>query len=136
MSYGRNLNRQVHEVFLQWGLIHIAKPISAFSKYLEGENVFLSMGDPSRSVQNPYGYYAIGFRPRYNTSDIKNTISRGKFDYDNNSHYGTQFDLRNPKNLKIRKDIMKAFGLIPGGGYEENCELTKTISIPDLLKKL
>lgn len=136
MSYGRKLDRQVSEVFLQWGLIHIEKPLSIFSGYLEGENEFLPTDNPSRRVQNPYGYYSIGFRPRYNTLDIKETISRGQFDFDNNSHHLTQFDLRNPKNLKIRTKIMKEFGLNPNGNYEENRELTGTIKTTEILKRL
>jgi hypothetical protein len=136
MSYGRNLDRQVPEVFLQWGLIHIEKPLSIFSRYLEGENKSIPTDNPSRKVQNPYGYYSIGFRPRYNTLDIKETISRGQFDFDNNSHYSTQFDLRNPKNLKIRNKIMKEFGLNPNGNYEENRELTGTIKTTEILNRL
>lgn len=137
MSFGRNLDYRVSNVFLQWGLIHMEKPLTSFDKYLTAENLLLPKGNPSRGVQNPYGYYGIGFRPRYDTVDIKKTIENGgQFNYDDNSHYLTQFDLRNPKNAEIRTEIMKAFGLNPKMSYEENRQLTKTIKTTDLLKRL
>jgi hypothetical protein len=136
ISYGRRLDREPN-VFLQWGLIHVEKSIKDYDKYLVAENLNLPKGSPSRQVDNPYGYYSIGFRPPYDSIDIKTTIENGgQFQFDKSSYYGCQFDLRNPNNDDIRKDILKAFGLNPNGSYEDNRELTKTIRTTDLLKRL
>lgn len=136
ISYGRRLDREPN-VFLQWGLIHVEKSIKDFDKYLVAENLNLPKGNPSRQVDNPYGYCSIGFRPHYNSIDIKTAIENGgQFQFDKSSYYGCQFDLRNPNNDGIRKDILKTFGLNPTGSYEDNRELTKTIRTTDLLKRL
>jgi hypothetical protein len=108
-----------------------------FDKYLRAENRNFPTGNPSRQVNNPYGYYSIGFRPHYDAIDFKTAIENGgQFQFDKSSYYGCQFDLRNPRNNEIRTDILKAFGLNPNGSYEDNRELTKTIRATDLLKRL
>lgn len=136
ISYGRRLDREPN-VFLQWGLIHVERSIKDFDKYLVAENQNLPKGNPSRLVNNPYGYYSIGFRPHYDSIDIKTAIENGgQFQFDKSSYYGCQFDLRNPNNKEIRTDILKTFGLNPLGSYEDNRELTKTIRTTDLLKRL
>ena len=136
ISYGRRLDRQPY-VFLQWGLIHVEKSINDFDKYLVAENLNLPKGSPSRRVDNPYGYYSIGFRPDYDSIDIKTAIENGgQFQFDKSSYYGCQFDLRNPNNDEIRINILKTFGLNPTASYEDNRELTKTIRTTDLLKRL
>jgi len=136
ISYGQRLDREPY-VFLQWGLIHVEKPIKEFNKYLEADNQNLPADNPSRRIKNPYGYYGIGFRPHYDAIDIKNTIKNGGvFQFEKCSWYGSQFDLRNPTNNEIKSQIFKAFGLIAVGSYEDNREQTKTIRTTDLLKRL
>lgn len=136
ISYGRRLDGEPY-VFLQWGLIHIEKSIKDFDKYLVAENSNLPKGDPSRLVNNPYGYYSIGFRPHYDYTDLQTTIENGgQFQFDKSSYYGSQFDLRNPNNDAVRTHILTAFGLNPNASYEYNRELTKTVRTIDLLKKL
>src|SRR5258708_4020651 len=71
MSYGRCLDYKIPNTFLQWGLIHVEKSLKTYDKYLTGENPLVPVDSPSRRVQNPYGYYSIGFRPKYNGIDIK-----------------------------------------------------------------
>lgn len=136
ISYGHRLD-STPNVFLQWGLIHLEKPRKDFDKYLKGENLNFPLGNPSRPVDNPYGYYGVGFNHRYDTNDIKSAIENdGVLDYDKSSYYRNQFDLRNPVNDQIREDIFKAFGLKVNGSYEDNRELTKTIRTTDILKRL
>jgi len=133
ISYGRRLDR-VPNVFLQWGLIHLEKPMKEFDKYLSADNVHLQKSDPSRRMSNPYGYYSIGFRPRYDHVDIKMAIENGgEFQFGKSSWYGSRFDLRNPSNTEIKFDILRAFGLQPNGTYEDNRELTKTVRATDIL---
>ncbi len=136
MSYGRSLDFSKRSVFLQWGLISIELPLANFDKYLIADNPFVPDNNPSRKITNPYGYYGIGFYPKYsNAIEIKETIkSKGIYNFDNYSNYSTWFDLRNPKNQEIRNAIMTVFGLDPNKEYEENCKLVKSITTVDLLK--
>ena len=135
ISFGKSLDQRPI-VFLQWGLIHKELPISTFSKYIIGDNPFVSEDSYSRKIQNPFGFYSIGFRTHYNSTDILKTIdNKGLFDYNVTKNYRTEFDLRNPKNNKIRYEILKAFGLEPNKSYIDNCRLTKTELITELLKR-
>jgi len=122
-------------VFFQWGLINIELPFSSFNKHLTADNPFVPETSPSRKVNNPYGYYSVGFSSRYHDKDIKDTTSnKGIFDYQNNTGFKVNFDLRNPQNQSIRSEIMKAFGLNPHKSYNENCLITETMDTADLLK--
>jgi hypothetical protein len=137
MSHGRHVDQSRYSVFLQWGMISVEQPAASFNKYITADNPFVPETSPSRKAHNPYGYYGIGFRPKFNTFDIKNAIANdGKYDYEKGSGYKTYFDLRNPQNRQIRVEIMKKFGLDPNKSYEENCDLTKTIKTIDLLSKI
>ena len=137
MSYGRHIASSKHNSFLQWGLIHLEQTVVPFNKYFIADNPFVNEDSTSRKVTNPYGYYGIGFRPKYGAAYIKGTIeNNGAYDFERQSTFMTNFDLRNPQNLAIRNEIMAAFGLDPAKSYDENCELTKTIKTSDLLKLL
>jgi hypothetical protein len=135
MSYGRNLDYSRRKIFLQWGLINIEVDASKFDKYLVGDNPFVPLESPSRKISNAYGFYSIGLYPHYcSYHDIKTTLSEGEFDFEQNPNSSAHFDLRNPQNSSIRTEIMKVFGLNPSATYNENCKLTNTIDIRDLLK--
>lgn len=136
ISYGRRID-QTPNVFLQWGLIHKELPKKKFDKYITAINEKLPEKNPSRHLQNPYGYYSIGFRPKFDTVDITETIdNNGNFDFTKGEHYKLDWDLRNPKNDKIRTEIMKEFGLDPTKNYEENCKITGTKSIIELIDEM
>jgi Immunity protein 26 len=118
ISYGSSIDQR-RIVFLQWGLIHKELPRSVFDKYVWTDDIQI--------MQNPFGYYSIGFRPRYNTIDITETIlNNGIFDFDKSRHYKAKWDLRNFKNQEIKNEIFKVFGLDPDKTYIENSILTKT----------
>ncbi len=137
LSYGRVLDHSLKNVFFQWGLIHKELPLAKFDKYLFGENLLLPNDSPSRQVKNPYGYYSIGFSHHYKGHDIKRTIANnGNFEFNESVYYGRQFDLRNPKNSKVKDEIMHAFGLNPKASYEDNRALTNTIKTKELIDKL
>jgi hypothetical protein len=107
---------------------------TSFDKYLTEENPFVAKESPSSKITNPYGNYSIGFRPAYNGIDIKETIANsGVYDFQKRPAFKSNFDLRNPKNNEARMEIMEAFGLDPFKSYDENCELTNTISTKKLL---
>lgn len=136
ISYGRSIDqRQV--VFLQWGLIHRELPIEKFNKYIVGENPFASEDSYSRKIQNPFGYYSIGFRPSYDTVDILTAIkNNGIFEYEGKQNFTAEFDLRNPKHKATRNEILKAFGLDPDKKYIDNCRLTGTEPTTEIIKQL
>jgi len=137
MSYGRNISYGSSNVFLQWGFIHKELPITKFNKYITGENIFLSEDSTSRFMQNPYGYYSCGFSTHYTKVDIVETIKNDTiFDFNREPYYKTEFDLRNPKNDILRKEIMAEFGLDSSLSYEENCNLTGTESTLKILEKI
>jgi hypothetical protein len=129
ISYGRHIDMQKHASFLQWGLIHRELAITTFNKYFVAENPFAAENSYSRKVSNPYGFYGIGFYPKYSgLIDIQNAIAnKGKFDYSKNPDYSTHFDLRNPANKAVRDELLSTFGLDPEKGYDDNCRLTNTI---------
>jgi hypothetical protein len=135
MSYGRNLGIKSTNVFLQWGLIHIEKPITTFDKYLSADNKKFPEDHPPRIIDIPYGYYSIGFELNYDLQAIQNTIqSHGVYTFD--TRFKDEYDLRNPQNKHIRNEIMEAFGLQPDKGYEENRILTGTQKVSDVIKNL
>jgi hypothetical protein len=129
ISYGIRIDRTPN-VFLQWGLIHQELPKKNFNKYIMSENGGLGN-------HNPYGYYGVGFRPKYNYQDINETIeNKGEFDFSKAKHHKLDMDLRNPKNDKIRQEIFNVFGLDPKKNYEENCKITGTKDIVELIKEM
>lgn len=137
ISYGRNIDFSKNTTFFQWGLIHRELPISSFNKFLFADNPLVPIESPSRKVTNPYGYYSIGFNHKYWAEDIKDAVkNNGEFDFSKHLIFKSIFDLRNTVNKEIRNELMKSFGLNPNKNYVENCELTKTIKISEVLKKL
>jgi len=137
ISYGRNINHRSANVFLQWGFIHKELPIKKFNKYISGENIFLPENSPSRFMQNPYGYYSCGFSTSYCKDEIVETIKNNNvFDFNCEPYYKTEFDLRNPKNKMLRKEIMAEFGLDSSLSYEENCMLNNTDSTIRIIEKI
>ncbi|PWL31884.1 immunity 26/phosphotriesterase HocA family protein [uncultured Roseivirga sp.] len=134
ISYGHTLYGQPI-VYLQWGLIHIEKPLKKYNKYLLAENERLPVGHPSRPINNPYSYRSIGFRPRFYREDIKKAMdNNGRFKFNTAVHYSVRFDLRNPSNAEIKNKIFNAFELDSRRDYDYNRKITKTMSTIDLLK--
>jgi hypothetical protein len=120
------------------GLIYEELPTATFNKYFVADNPFVAENSPSRKISNPYGYYALGFYPKYSSAaEIKDFIANhGQYDFIKNSDYYTRFDLRNPVNKDVREEIIGAFGLNSNKGYDENCHLTNTTDSYTLLKLL
>lgn len=127
ISYGRSIDKR-KVVFLQWGLIHIELPQDKFYKYVIGKNEL---------DQNPYGYYSIGFRPKYNSIEILKTIDNGGiYNFDTAKHYKTKWDLRNPQNKIIKDELFTVFGLDSSKNYIENSKL-KGVKLPsEIIKQL
>jgi len=114
ISFGRSIDFSRKVIFLQWGFIHLEQPLGTFEKYLHKEEG--SLGD-----HNPYGYYSNGFYHRYMSKDIRKTNEKGNYQFDS-EHYKDQWDLRNPMNKEIKREIFENFGLDPNKTYLENCQ--------------
>ncbi len=117
ISYGRSIDlRRI--VFLQWGLIHKELSQEKFYKFVTGEKEY---------DQNPYGYYSIGFSPHYDRIEVIKAIkNKGVYNFEDARHYKAKWDLRNPKNMDIKEELFKVFGLDNTKNYYENSKLTKT----------
>jgi len=136
LSYGKALDSGSQSVFLQWGLIHLEQPIQKFNKFLVGELEDFPVGNPNRKINNPYGYYSIGFRPKYNSISVYKTIENGNYSFDSDGSYRNKFDLRNPSNETIRKEIFKAFGISSESTYFEIARKTKSQDLFDIIKQI
>jgi len=137
ISYGRSISYGSSNVFLQWGFIHKELPLSKFNKYTRGENIFLPEDSTSRFISNPYGYYSCGFSTHYYKADIIETIKNNNvFDFNRDPYYKTEFDLRNPKNDKLKYEIMAEFGLNAKLSYEENCNIVGIESTSKILENI
>lgn len=136
ISYGNTLDTTPN-VFLQWGLIHSELPNKKFNKYTSAINNEIPENNPSRYIQNPYGYYRVGFRSTHSNLDIIETVNNnGYFDFSKGNHYRLNWDLRNPKNDKIRVEIMKKFGFNPSKSYIENSRNKNTKEIIEIIKQM
>ncbi len=117
ISYGRSIDQR-RIVFLQWGLIHKELSQEKFYKFVTGEKEY---------DQNPYGYYSIGFSPHYDRIEVIKAIkNKGVYNFEDARHYKAKWDLRNPKNMDIKEELFKVFGLDNTKNYYENSKLTKT----------
>ena len=126
ISYGRSIDKR-KIVFLQWGLIHKELPHEVYNKYIFTEETQVG--------HNPYGYYSIGFRPSYDSIEIIKAINNiGVYDFDNARHYKAKWDLRNPRNIEIKNELFKVFGLDPNKSYYKISKLTGT-KLPSELNK-
>jgi len=128
MSYGRSLDSR-QKAFFQWGLIHLEKNLSDYSKFIESRS--------SLEDINPYGVHGTGFSPKWDKFDINDTINNNsKFDYSKTDKYRADTDLRNPKNKEIREELMKDFGLDPAKDYFENAKLIKVKDVLEIIKEI
>ena len=122
ISYGQSISaKDPHTVYLQYGLIYKEKGISLFNKYLLRESKNTMSGF---DVVNPYRKEGIGFG-----LDIRNLQqcieAKSNQPYWENSLGNHAWDLRNPSNIDIKREIFQAFGLDADKSYEENLRSTE-----------
>jgi hypothetical protein len=128
ISYGRSIDQR-RVVFLQWGLIHKELPQDVYNRYTYTEETQVG--------QNPFGYYSIGYCPRYDSLDVLKTIaSKGTYDFEQSEHYAAKWDLRNPRNKEVKSEVFRVFGLDSSKNYFENSKLTGTKLPSEIIKQL
>ena len=117
ISYGTNFRHLGKDaVYLQYGLIYKETSIKKFSKYLE-----VTKPD-GHKFETPYENIGVGFGiDTYKFEECVESQSNDPFW--NRGYFDSDYDLRNPKNADIKKEIFRAFGLDADKSYEENLKL-------------
>ncbi|GAA3783586.1 immunity 26/phosphotriesterase HocA family protein [Flavobacterium ginsengiterrae] len=123
ISYSKSISAIDNEtVYLQYGLIYKETQSSKFDKYL----ISKEKSSNGWHEPNPYRNEGIGFG--LDTSDLEKCIQeKSNNAYWNNGYYSKDRDLRNPKNIEIKREIFSFFGLDADKNYEENFKLFKQI---------
>ncbi|WP_027388632.1 immunity 26/phosphotriesterase HocA family protein [Chryseobacterium gregarium] len=122
ISYSRSISSDDKDtVYLQYGLIYKENDIARFNKYLKTEDKNLYMG----YNENPYRNESIGYG--LDTEKLEDCIAdQSNRPYWESSHfYDIKYDLRNPVNLDIKREIFEFFGLDADKTYEDNVILAK-----------
>jgi hypothetical protein len=117
ISYSRSISSEDKNiVYLQYGFIFKETDISNFNKYLKIEDKSLYTG----YNENPYRSESIGFG--VDTKKLRECIvARSNKPYWESNHlYDIKYDLRNPINISIKREIFNAFGLDADKSYEQN----------------
>ena len=121
ISYSQSINSDNYDkVYLQYGLIYKEIDISKFNKYLRYDDETLHLG----YEENPYRKESTGYG--LDTDTLQKCIeAKSNVPYweSEDESYDRKLDLRNPANIKIKKDIFKAFGLDADKSYDENLKI-------------
>lgn len=120
ISYSQSISSMDKStVYLQYGLIFKETDIASFNKYLSLEDNSLYNG----YNENPYRNESIGFG--LDTKKLRDCIAaQSNHPYWESNHlYDIKYDLRNPKNIDIKREIFRTFGLDADKSYEENLVL-------------
>ena len=109
ISYGRSISQDDRNtVFLQYGLIYKEADISQFNKYLY-EN----------TAENPYANCGVGMG--LSIDYLRQcTESQSNAPFWDSGFY--DYDLRNPKNIEIKREIFSFFALDADKSYQENLD--------------
>ena len=119
ISYGRSIDsREPELVYLQYGLIYQKTSTFQFKKYLKDEHA----ADSGRCETNPYSGNSIGFHidiARYPELMQRCIEVQSNLPYWNSDIYRVNYDLRNPKNEAIKREIFNHFNLDTNCNYAE-----------------
>lgn len=122
ISYSRSISSDDKDtVYLQYGLIYKENDIARFNKYLKTEDKNLYMG----YNENPYRNESIGYG--LDTEKLEDCIAdqSNRPHWESSHFYDIKYDLRNPVNLDIKREIFEFFGLDADKTYEDNVILAK-----------
>lgn len=115
ISYSRSINstKEPKSVYLQYGLIYKETTVNKFDKYLTGEPK--SYGPE----ENPYRNESIGFG--LYTENLEQCIAENSNSpFWQGEYYMLKNDLRNPLNIKVKREIFDFFELDADKSYVEN----------------
>ncbi len=117
ISYSKSISSDdKNTVYLQYGFIYKENDISRFNKYLKIEDKNLHTG----YHENPYRNESIGYG--LDIEKLKDCIAeQSNKPYWESSHlYDIRYDLRNPVNIDVKREIFEFFGLDADKTYEQN----------------
>lgn len=121
ISYSRSINSgDKNAAYLQYGLIYREMTVEQLgSKCQKWEQTSTT----TKYVPNPYRNEGIGFG--LDTDELEQCIAAGSNApfWERKNHFMRKWDLRNPKNAAIKREIFSAFGLDAGRSYAENLSL-------------
>ena len=125
ISFSRIIDHnEKNTIYLQYGLIYKELKTTKLDKYLQKENKKMLNG----FEDNPYNNIAIGFG--LYDDKLKECIeSQSNKPFWESTLYKRQWDLRNPKNIEIKREIFCAFGLDANKSYEENLKIVEKRSV-------
>jgi hypothetical protein len=122
ISYSKSINYgKKNIIYLQYGFIYKEMNIAKFDKHLKIEDKSLYIG----YNENPYTKESTGFE--LDTEKLAECIvekSNNPY-WESNHYYDIKYDLRNPINIDIKREIFRAFGLDADKTYEQNLTLLK-----------
>ena len=122
ISYSKSISSNEKSlIYLQYGFIYKEMDISTFDKYLRIEDKSLYVG----YHENPFRNEGIGFGLDIEKLEECIAAKSNQPYWDSNHRYDIKYDLRNPINLDIKREIFSAFGLDANKTYEQNLALTK-----------
>ena len=122
ISYSKSISSDdKNTVYLQYGFIYKENNIAKFDKYLKIDDKSLYTGNN----ENPYRNESIGYG--LDTEKLKDCIAgqSNKPYWESNHLYDIKYDLRNPINIDIKREIFDFFGLDADQTYEDNLSLAK-----------
>ena len=119
ISYSGSISHGDYEtVYLQYGFMYKETTKSIFNKYLiiEDKNMY------SGYEENPYRNEGISFDA--DTDNLRECIAaKSNAPYWDSDNYSIKRDLRNPNNIKIKREVFSFFGLDADKTYEENLQI-------------
>ncbi len=123
VSYSSSINyNDLQTVYLQYGKIYKETNEKKYNKYLDIYNPNPNAENWDKVVKSrPYRKESIGFSLNITKEILEKCIAKGTNDpYWNDDYFEREYDLRNPKNKKIKTEIFKHFGLDADKTYYEN----------------
>lgn len=122
ISYSKSISSDdKNTVYLQYGFIFKEANNAKFNKYLKTEDKNLHTG----YHENPYRNESIGYG--LDTEKLHDCIAdRSNKPYWESRHlYDIRYDLRNPMNIYMKREIFEFFGLDADKTYEQNLSLAE-----------
>lgn len=120
ISYSKSISTDdKRTVYLQYGLIYEETDISKFDKFLIAKDI----NSYSGYEENPYRKESTGYS--LDIQELMRCIDEksNKPYWESSEIYDVKFDLRNPNNLEIKREIFRTFGLDADKNYEENMKI-------------
>ncbi|KFF02795.1 immunity 26/phosphotriesterase HocA family protein [Chryseobacterium luteum] len=122
ISYSKSISSDdKNTVYLQYGFIYREDDIAKFNKYLKIEDKNLHTG----YNENPYRNESIGYG--LDTEKLQDCIAdqSNKPYWESRHLYDIRYDLRNPMNIDVKREIFEFFGLDADKTYEQNLNLAE-----------